>query len=164
MATRRIDGVGRWWLMERRADVVALAEVADLGFTRQAASRRHSLDRLGTAQGETRRDETEQANHAMHSFIQSTTIQPMLFAFFYSTLLKPLSPLLIIHHTYSCTDSYTDTYAPSANTSPSSTLPTLQISFSSSTSSLDSPRPPAPPSASLRSRAWPASRSATRLK
>jgi hypothetical protein len=59
MRNRRIDGVGRWWLMERQADVVELAEVADLGFTRQAASCRYSLDRLGTAQGETRRDETK---------------------------------------------------------------------------------------------------------
>jgi hypothetical protein len=99
MATRRIDGVGRWWLMERRADVVELAEVADLGFTRQAASRRYSLDRLGTAQDETRRNETRRngTGQPRYAFIQSTTIQPMLFAFIYSTLLKPLSPLLIIH-------------------------------------------------------------------
>ena len=52
----------------------------------------------------------------------------------------------------------------SLNASPSSTFPTLQISLSSSTSSLLSPSPPAPPSASLRSLACPASLKATRLK
>lgn len=47
---------------------------------------------------------------------------------------------------------------------PISTPPTLQISFSSSTSSFASPNPPCPPSASLRSLAWPPSRTATLLK
>ena len=48
--------------------------------------------------------------------------------------------------------------------SPKSTFPTLQISFSSSRSSFDSPNPPCPPSASLLSLACAPSRSATRLK
>jgi hypothetical protein len=52
----------------------------------------------------------------------------------------------------------------SPNTSPNSTMPTLQISRSSSTSSLLKPKPPLPPSASRRSRAWPASLNATLLK
>ena len=48
--------------------------------------------------------------------------------------------------------------------SPKSTLPTLQISLSSSRSSFDNPNPPWPPSASLRSLACVPSRSATLLK
>ena len=129
MRQRRIDGAGRCWLMETRADVVELSGVADFGFTRQAASRIWSdLGRHDTKQNQSTTLCIRTANcnpaHAFHSHL---------------------------------------VYA-SANTSPSSTLPTLQISFSSSTSSLDSPSPPAPPSASLRSRAWLASLSATRLK
>ena len=55
-------------------------------------------------------------------------------------------------------------YDASANTSPNSTFPTLQISLSSSISSLDKPKPPAPPSASFLSLACPASLIATLLK
>jgi hypothetical protein len=134
MRERRIDGVARCWLMEMRADVVELSGVADFGFTRQAASRIWS----DLGRDETRQDETKQ-NKSTTLCIRTANYNP--------------THAFHLHLLYA-----------SANTSASSTLPTLQISFSSSTSSLDSPSPPAPPSASLRSRAWLASLSATRLK